>query len=162
VPRNPDFTAFLGAADLQGVRLGFLKQYSGVNERADRVIATRCTRFATSAREIVAVEVPAAGRIGPDEVEVLFHEFHDGIDRWLARYAPQARVRFARRLDRVQRPQRRPGDAALRPGRVPRRIRQAAAHGSQVPRRTRARATRRRARASIRRSAGIAWMRWSR
>src|SRR5688572_3169976 len=39
VPRNPDFTAFLGSQELRGVRLGFLKQFSGVNERADRVIA---------------------------------------------------------------------------------------------------------------------------
>jgi amidase len=109
VPRNPDFTAFLGAADLKGVRLGFLKQYSGVNERADRVIGDALHALRALGAEIVAVEVPAAGRIGPDEVEVLFHEFHDGIDRWLARYAPQARVRSladliefnARNADRV-------------------------------------------------------------
>ena len=109
VPRNPDFTRLLGAAELRGVRLGFMKQFSGVNERADRVLADAMHALRNLGAEIVDVEIPAAGKIGPDEVEVMFHEFHDGIDRWLARYAPGAPVKNladliefnARHADRV-------------------------------------------------------------
>jgi len=92
-PRDVDYTAFIGRTDLRGVRLGFLHQYAGISEKGDAIVAEALRALKALGAQVIDVDVPAVGQFTADEIEVLFHEFKDGVDRWLARHAGGTRMK---------------------------------------------------------------------
>ena len=93
VPRDVDFTAGLGLADLRGVRLGVGRQFFNAFEKADRVITGALDQLRDLGATLVDVEFPGWGKFDEAELEVLFFEFKHDLDAWLATHAGSARVR---------------------------------------------------------------------
>jgi amidase len=93
VPRGIDFTAELGRTNLEGVRLGVGRQFFGAFERADRVIESALAALRDLGAILVDVEFTGLGKFDEAELDVLFHEFKHDLNAWLARYAPDARVK---------------------------------------------------------------------
>jgi amidase len=93
VPRDVDFTAFLGRKDLKGTRLGVGRQYFGVNEKADRLVEEALVALKDLGATLVEVEFPTLGKFDDAEFEVLLHEFKADLDAFLARELPGAPVR---------------------------------------------------------------------
>jgi amidase len=93
VPRDIDFTAELGRTDLEGVRLGVGRQFFGAFERADRVIESALAALRDRGATLVDVEFTGLGKFDEAELDVLFHEFKHDLNAWLARHAPDARVK---------------------------------------------------------------------
>jgi len=93
VPRGVDFAAELGRTDLRGVRLGVGRQFFGAFERADRVIESALSALRDLGAALVDVEFPGLGKFDEAELDVLFHEFKHDLNAWLARHAPEARVK---------------------------------------------------------------------
>jgi len=93
VPRNVDFTAGLGLADLKGVRLGVGRQFFNAFEKADRVIEAALAALRDLGATLVDVQFPGWGKFDDAELEVLFFEFKHDLDAWLQRHGDAAHVR---------------------------------------------------------------------
>jgi amidase len=81
-----DYTKFLDAKGLRGARLGIVraKQF-GMGERLDSILADAITALKAQGAEVIdPVEIPHLGEYDDAELTVLFYEFKDGLNKYLA------------------------------------------------------------------------------
>jgi amidase len=88
-----DYTRFLDAESLRGVRIGVMRQFAGFHEKVDlafeQALATLRARGAVLVDPVV---VPGGDKLDADEQIVLQFEFKDGLNRYLqARQGPGPR-----------------------------------------------------------------------
>lgn len=93
IPRKVDFTALLGRADLQGVKLGVGRQYFGVNEKVDVLMEAALAKLKELGAELVDVEIPGFGKFSSHEIEVLLYDFKADINAWLTANVKDGPVR---------------------------------------------------------------------
>ena len=80
-----DYTRFLDANSLKGVRIGVLRQFAGFHEKVDAAFEQAlATLRAQGAVLVDPAEIPTAKKLDADEQVVLQYEFKDGINRYLA------------------------------------------------------------------------------
>ena len=82
--RAVDYSHFLNANSLKGVRIGVMRHYAGFHDKVDAVFEQALA--ALRARGAVLVdpaEIPNGGKFDKDEEIVLQYEFKDGINRYL-------------------------------------------------------------------------------
>jgi amidase len=80
-----DYTRFLDANSLKGVRIGVLRQFAGFHEKVDAAFEQAlATLVAHGAVLVDPAEIPTAKKLDADEQVVLQYEFKDGINRYLA------------------------------------------------------------------------------
>ena len=81
---NADFTSFLSAGGLGGVRLGVLRQYFGGSPELDKLMEEALAALKGAGAELVdPVEITTTRQIGAPEFTVLLYEFKDGLNRYL-------------------------------------------------------------------------------
>ncbi|MDB6008726.1 MAG: amidase [Gammaproteobacteria bacterium] len=80
-----DYTQFLDANSLKGVRIGVMRHFAGFHEKVDAAFeqALEILR-AQGAVLIDPADIPTAEKLEADEQIVLQYEFKDGINRYLA------------------------------------------------------------------------------
>jgi amidase len=93
VPRNLDFTQFVGKTNLRGVRLGVGRQYYGVNEKGDAVIDQALEVLRGEGAQLIDVEIPSFGKFDDAEFDVLLYEFKADLAAYFARYMPNGPFR---------------------------------------------------------------------
>src|SRR6202007_2042967 len=81
----PDYSRFLDANSLKGVRIGVLRQFAGFHEKVDAAFEQAlATLRAHGAVLVDPAEIPTAKKLDADEQVVLQYEFKDGINRYLS------------------------------------------------------------------------------
>jgi amidase len=81
----PDYSRFLDAESLKGVRVGVMRRYAGFHEEVDALLEQALGALRMRGAVIVdPVDITPADKIAPDEATVLDFEFKDGINRYLA------------------------------------------------------------------------------
>lgn len=90
-----DLTAFLDTGALRGARIGVArKKLSGVSEAVDRLVDQAVAQMRRQGAAIVdPADIPHLGEYDEAELEVLLYELKDGLERYLAGWAPGAPVR---------------------------------------------------------------------
>jgi amidase len=79
-----DYTRFLDANSLKGVRIGVMRQFAGFHEKVDAAFEQAlATLRARGAVLVDPAEIPTAKKLDADEQVVLQYEFKDGINRYL-------------------------------------------------------------------------------
>ena len=93
--RSADYTAALDAGALKGARIGVArKRYFGYSPAADRIAEQAIA--AMKAQGVVIVdpaEIATAERLDDCEFEILVYEFKAGLNAYLSRLGPSARVK---------------------------------------------------------------------
>ena len=80
-----DYTRFLDANSLTGVRIGVMRHYAGFHEKVDATFERALdTLRAQGAVLVDHVDIPTAEKLDADEQIVLQYEFKDGINRYLS------------------------------------------------------------------------------
>ena len=80
-----DYTQFLNAESLKGIRIGVLRHYAGFHEKVDAIFeGAIATLRARGAVIVDSVEIPNAEKLDADESVILQYEFKDGINRYLS------------------------------------------------------------------------------
>lgn len=89
-----DYTQFLSADGLLGVRVGVLRGQFKVHRRADPHYEQSLTVISQSGGTLVdPVQLPSFGEVGAAEYQVLLHEFKVGVNAYLANLGPHAPVK---------------------------------------------------------------------
>jgi amidase len=79
-----DYTHFLNANSLEGVRIGVMRHYAGFHEKVDVVFESALAALRTHGAVLVdPVEVPNSTKLDADEQTLLQFEFKDGLNRYL-------------------------------------------------------------------------------
>jgi len=79
-----DYTHFLNADSLKGVRIGVMRHYAGFHEKVDALFEQALAVLRARGAVLVdSVEIPNAEKLDADEQAVLQYEFKDGINRYL-------------------------------------------------------------------------------
>ena len=79
-----DYSRFLEANSLKGVRIGVMRHYAGFHEKVDAVFESALAALRAQGAVLVdPVEVPNATKLDADEQVVLQFEFKDGLNRYL-------------------------------------------------------------------------------
>ena len=79
-----DYTRFLDANSLKGVRIGVMRHFAGFHETVDALFEQAIAALREHGAVIVdAVEIPNAEKLDADEQVILQYEFKDGINRYL-------------------------------------------------------------------------------
>ena len=79
-----DYTHFLDADSLKGVRVGVMRHFAGFHEKVDEVFEQAlATLRARGAVLVDPADIPGGDKLDADEQIVLQYEFKDGINRYL-------------------------------------------------------------------------------
>jgi amidase len=79
-----DYSHFLNANSLRGVRIGVMRHYAGFHEKVDAVFEGALAALRAQGAVLVdPVDVPNSTKLDADEQVVLQFEFKDGINRYL-------------------------------------------------------------------------------
>jgi amidase len=79
-----DYSHFLDANSLRGVRIGIMRHYAGFHEKVDAVFESALASLRAQGAVLVdPVEVPNSTKLDADEQVVLQFEFKDGLNRYL-------------------------------------------------------------------------------
>ncbi len=79
-----DYTKFLDANGLRGMRIGVARQTFGKNSKIDAVIEPQLEIFKTGGATLIDVEFPTNGKFGDAEFDVLLYEFKADLNKYLA------------------------------------------------------------------------------
>ncbi len=79
-----DYTKFLDANGLRGMRIGVGRQVFGKNSKIDAVIEPHLEVFKAGGATLVDVEFPTNGKFGDAEFDVLLYEFKADLNKYLA------------------------------------------------------------------------------
>lgn len=89
-----DYVAALRPDALKGARLGVVRAVFGENRRVKEVMELALRILASQGATIVdPVTIPNAEKYDDSELEVLLYELKDGLNRYLAQFAPTAPVK---------------------------------------------------------------------
>ncbi|MEP7330115.1 MAG: amidase [Betaproteobacteria bacterium] len=92
--RHVDYTKFLDPAGLKGARIGVARDFFGVNDRLDRVIADAIAAMKDAGAVVIdPVRIAHLSKLGEPELEVLYFEFKAGLDAYLRDAGAGASVR---------------------------------------------------------------------
>jgi amidase len=90
---QPDYTRFLDANGLKGARIGVARKMFTNNPAVTKLIETALDAMKKAGAEIIdPADLPSQGRIGSAEFEVLCYEFKDGLNAYLGKLGPHAKV----------------------------------------------------------------------
>ena len=96
----PDYTPFLDADGLRGMRIGVARRFLGFHAGVDRVVETAIEALRSAGANVVdPVSLSPGGRqsarasMGAAETQVLLYEFKANLNAYLARVGPDAEVR---------------------------------------------------------------------
>jgi amidase len=79
-----DYTTFLKADALKGKRIGVLRQSMGFHPAVDRAMADAIAAIKAQGAQIVDVKVSSYDKWNDAELEVMFYEFKDGLNKYLS------------------------------------------------------------------------------
>ena len=79
-----DYTRFLDANGLRGMRIGVARQTFGKNSKIDGVIEPQLEIFKTGGATLIDIEFPTNGKFGDAEFDVLLYEFKADLNKYLA------------------------------------------------------------------------------
>ncbi|MEZ5305732.1 MAG: amidase [Pyrinomonadaceae bacterium] len=79
-----DYTAFLKADSVRGMKLGVVRKYFGRNKSVDGLMESALSKLKEMGAELVDVEMPGFGKTGEDEYQVLLYEFKADLNKYLA------------------------------------------------------------------------------
>ena len=80
-----DYTKFLDKNGLHGARIGVVRKYAGFNTDVDNLFGEAIDAMKRAGAEAVdPVEIPTIGKFDDAELQVLFYEFKDDLNRYLA------------------------------------------------------------------------------
>jgi amidase len=81
----PDYTGFLDANSLQGVRIGVMRHFAGFHEKVDAAFEQALTTLRARGAVLVdPADIATAEKLDADEQIILQYEFKDGINRYLS------------------------------------------------------------------------------
>jgi amidase len=81
---EPDYAKFLDAKGLRGARIGVVRKYAGFNTDVDNLLDEAIAAMKHGGAEVVdPVEIPTIGKFDDAELQVLFYEFKDDLNRYL-------------------------------------------------------------------------------
>jgi len=90
---QPDYTRFLDPNGLRGARIGVARKMFTNNPAVTHLIETALDAMKQAGAVIVdPADLPSQGQIGGAEFEVLCYEFKDGLNAYLGKLGPQARI----------------------------------------------------------------------
>jgi amidase len=91
----PDYAARLDAGALAGARIGVARaKLRGIDPAVDRIVDEAVAVLRARGAVVVdPADIPHLGEYDDAEMEVLLHEFKDGVNAWLRDWAPGAAVR---------------------------------------------------------------------
>ena len=90
---EPDYTKFLDPRGLRGARIGVVRKYAGFNTDVDSLFGEAIAAMKQAGAEVVdPVEIPTIGKFDDAELQVLFYEFKDDLNRYLAWLGTNTRV----------------------------------------------------------------------
>jgi amidase len=79
-----DYSRFLDAESLKGVRIGVMRHFAGFHDKVDALFEQAlATLRARGAVLVDPAEIPGADKLDADEQIVLQYEFKDGVNRYL-------------------------------------------------------------------------------
>jgi amidase len=84
VPESQDYLGALHAADLNGARIGILRQAMGYLPAVDAQAENDFRALRVAGATLIDIELDTWGRWDDAELEVLLYEFKDGVNRYLA------------------------------------------------------------------------------
>ena len=79
-----DYTRFLDANGLRGMRIGVARQTFGKNAKIDGVIEPQLQAFKDGGATLIDVQFPTNGKFGDAEFDVLLYEFKADLNKYLA------------------------------------------------------------------------------
>jgi amidase len=83
---SPDYTRFLDPQGLRGARLGIARKFFSNNAPLDAFLSGCADALKKAGAEVIdPADLATHGQMDAPEQEVLFYEFKDGINRYLAR-----------------------------------------------------------------------------
>lgn len=92
-PATPDYLAALDAQAMKGARIGVARSHLSAHPEVNARFEQALKLIGTAGAELVEVEAPKSAAWGKDELTVLLVELKSGLAKWLAEFAPQARIR---------------------------------------------------------------------
>jgi amidase len=82
---HSDYTPFLKRGRLKGIRLGVARNYFGFDRRVDAIMETCITTLKSLGAEIIdPANIETEEKFGPNELEVLYYEFKNDLNAYLA------------------------------------------------------------------------------
>ncbi|MBZ5654176.1 MAG: amidase [Acidobacteriia bacterium] len=88
---HPDYTKFLDADGLKGVRLGVVRKYFGFNDAVDELMNKLIGEIKQAGAEIVdPADIPTIGKFDDSEMTVFLYELKADLAAYLARIGPSA------------------------------------------------------------------------
>ena len=79
-----DYTKFLDANGLRGMRLGVARQFFGKNDKIDAAMTPVLDALKANGATLIDVEFPTNGKFGDAEFEVLLYEFKADLNKYLS------------------------------------------------------------------------------
>jgi amidase len=88
-----DYTGYLKPDGLKGKKIGLIKNSGGYSDRVDTLMANAVKCMTAQGAEIIEVEAPSRREHADAEMLVLMYEFKDGLNKYLAGYGADVRVK---------------------------------------------------------------------
>src|ERR1043166_8027048 len=86
-----DYTRFLDANGVKGMRLGIARKYFGFNDRVDKLLTQRLDDLKRLGAILIdPADIPTSGKFDDSELEVLLYEFKADLNKYLAGLGPGA------------------------------------------------------------------------
>jgi amidase len=90
----PDYTKFLDADGLRGMRVGVVRKFAGFNRDADKLFDESIEAMRKLGAVIVdPVDIPTNGKWGDPELTVLLYEFKADLNKYLASLGAKSQVK---------------------------------------------------------------------
>lgn len=90
---QPDYTRFLDPNGLKGARIGVARKMFTNNPEVTKLIEGALDAMKKAGAEIIdPADLPSHGQIGNAEYQVLCYEFKDGLNAYLGKLGPSAKV----------------------------------------------------------------------
>ena len=90
---QPDYTRFLDANGLNGARIGVARKMFTNNPGVTKLIESALDAMKKAGAEIIdPADLPSQGQVGNAEFEVLCYEFKDGLNAYLGKLGPAAKI----------------------------------------------------------------------
>jgi amidase len=90
---QPDYTRFLDADGLKGARIGVAHKMFTNNPEVTKILETALDAMKKAGAVIVdPADLPSQGQMGNAEFEVLCYEFKDGLNAYLGKLGPGAKI----------------------------------------------------------------------
>jgi amidase len=84
VSQKKDYTQFLQADGLRGMKIGVARQYWGRNDKVDKLVEPHLQALKDGGATLIDVEFPKLQNFGDAEFDVLLYEFKEDLNKYLA------------------------------------------------------------------------------